>query len=387
VRFLTIIALLGVLGLAASSAGGGAVRTRAADPAVDAKKKCKYVIKVIHGHKRRVRVCHTVKPPPPPPPPPKAGDVVGSVTLGTTPQTGIERVAAGDGAVWVSVADTDVMRVDPGSMKVVATISSPLLESPPNVAVGHGAVWIADALAATDTDAQRGQLREVDPVSNQVLATIPVGRTPEGIAFTPGAVWTANHRSDEIESFRGTHTFSVSRVDLSSSSETARVAVEHRPDTASDWATFCCGPQGMTAGFGSVWVGDATSKDVYRVDPATNAVVATIPAPAGSKACGDLDADATGIWVAAGCDATTIWRIDPQTNTVSKTITLSGGTGQVASGLGSLWAVIKDWLVRIDPATGTVVGRTKIPGVNSFAIGDGVIWVGQGSKLLEFRPA
>ncbi len=33
-------------------------------PSTTEKKKCKIVIKVVHGHKRKVRVCHTVKPPP-----------------------------------------------------------------------------------------------------------------------------------------------------------------------------------------------------------------------------------------------------------------------------------------------------------------------------------
>jgi len=385
VRFLTIIVLLGALGLAASSAGGGAAVTRAAEPTVAAKKKCKWVTKVVHGRKRRVRVCHTVKPPPPPPPP-KAGTVVGSVTLGTTPQTGVVRIAAGDGAVLVSIADMDVMRIDPASMKVVATIESPLLEFPPNVAVGHGALWIADSIPATDKHPQGGQLRRVDESTNQVVATIPVGRTPEGVAFTPDAVWTANHRSDEPEGAPGAHTFSVSRVDLSSQTET-RIAVEHRPETFNDWDNFCCGPQGMTAGFGSVWVGDATSQSVYRVDPATNAVIATIHAPTDSQACGDLAADTTGIWVGGSCDTSVIWKIDPQTNTVSKTVDLSVDTGPIAVGLGSLWGVIEDWVVRIDPASGKVVGRTKIPGVDGIALGDGVVWLGQGSKLLAFRPA
>jgi len=387
VRFLTLLVLLGALGLAASSAVGGAAPTRATEPAFDSKKKCKYVIKVVHGHKRRVRVCHTVKPPPPPPPPPKAGDVVGSVSLGTGAQTEVQRIAAGDGAVWVSIADNDVMRVDPTSMQVVATLDSPDLELPPNVAVGHGAVWIADSLPATDRVPQAGQVRKVDEATNKVVATILVGRTPEGIAFTPGAVWTANHRSEEPEGTPGGHTFSVSRIDVSTETEAARIPVEHRAGLFSDNANFCCGPQGMTAGFGSVWVADTTPKTVYRIDPATNAVIATIQAPAHADACGDLAADASGIWVASGCNSNVIWRVDPHTNTVSKSVELPGPAGSLSAGLGSLWAVTQHRLSRIDPVSGAVTGHNKIVGASGLAVGDGVIWVGQGSKLLKIRPA
>lgn len=389
-RVLTFTVLLLASALVCVLASASARPTRV-HPAFVAKKRCKIVIKKIHGRKRKVRVCHTVKPPPPPPPPPPpietAGVIVGTVSLGSTPASAVQTLAAGDGAVWASRADMDVARIDPASMKVVTTISSPILEWASGLAVRDGALWIADALPATNAGPQSGQLRKVDEATNQVVATIPVGRSPEGMAFTPGSVWTANHRSDEVEGAPAPHTFSISRVDLASNTETARIPVEHRADKFDDWDNFCCGPQGMTAGFGSVWVGDATSNVVYRIDPSTNTVIATISPPEGSQACGDLASDATAIWVGAGCDSTTIWSIDPQTNTVSKTVQLSANTGPVATGLGSVWALIQDWLVRIDPATGTVVGKDNISGINGLAVGDGVVWVGQGSKLLEIRPA
>jgi len=81
-----------------------------------------------------------------------------------------------------------------------------------------------------------------------------------------------------------------------------------------------------------------------------------------------------------------IWRIDPQTNTVSKSIKLSDQTGQVAAGLGSVWAVTENKLWRLDPVCGAVTGRNTIAGANGIAVGDGVVWVGQGSKLLKITP-
>src|SRR5215212_9273165 len=64
-----------------------------------AKKRCKVVTRVVHGKKKRVRVCHgvkskprvvppTVKPPPPPPPspPPPVGTKSNPVPVGRTTQ-------------------------------------------------------------------------------------------------------------------------------------------------------------------------------------------------------------------------------------------------------------------------------------------------------------
>src|SRR5438876_9866762 len=49
---------------------------------------------------------------------------------------------------------------------------------------GNGAVWVA---RVSDNTVLR-----IDPQTNSVIATIPVGPQPEGIAVTPGAVWVVN---------------------------------------------------------------------------------------------------------------------------------------------------------------------------------------------------
>ena len=73
-----LLLLLAVVVVATASLGA------ATGPAASGKKKCKIVTRIVHGHKKKVRVCHTVKPkpkaeaadqaapPPPPPPPPPA---------------------------------------------------------------------------------------------------------------------------------------------------------------------------------------------------------------------------------------------------------------------------------------------------------------------------
>src|SRR5262249_5582279 len=148
-------------------------------------------------------------------------------------------------------------------------------------------------------------------------------------------------------------------------------------------------------GAGSVWVADATTNEVSRIDPATNAVTAHIANP-GHPACGSMAADDTGVWVTEGCGSEGLWRIDPASNSVAATIHLPGAAGDAQLAFGSVWvstgftsgsALSKETLTRIDPQTNRVVGWTNIPAAGPLAVGDGVLWMGSGSKLLELRPA
>lgn len=72
---------------------------------------------------------------------PSTGRVTGSVPLGQPPVD----VAVGDGTVWVAAYDGNVLGIDPTSQTVAATIPLGLrpLERPDAMAVGEGAVWVA----------------------------------------------------------------------------------------------------------------------------------------------------------------------------------------------------------------------------------------------------
>jgi YVTN family beta-propeller protein len=47
--------------------------------------------------------------------------------------------------------------------------------------VGAGAVWVANSAGRT--------VSRIDPATNQVVRTIPVGNVPVGIAIAGGLVW------------------------------------------------------------------------------------------------------------------------------------------------------------------------------------------------------
>jgi YVTN family beta-propeller protein len=65
----------------------------------------------------------------------------------------------------------------------VATI--PVGRAPWGVAVGSGAVWVANTVGGT--------VSRVDPGTNRVVATISVDASPNQIAVGEGSVWVAAH--------------------------------------------------------------------------------------------------------------------------------------------------------------------------------------------------
>jgi Tol biopolymer transport system component len=327
------------------------------------------------GKKVRLTVSKGPQKPPPPQLPP-AATVVGSMSLGAS---GAASLTYGAGSVWAVLGDgRTIGRIDPATLKVTATITNPLTtEWAPAIAYGNGAIWVSEPIPGAGSASPTGALVRIDPATNAVVATIPVGRSPEGMAFTPGAVWTANHRSDQPQTAAPPHTFSVSKVDVAANQETKRVVVETRADTGSPDTNFCCGPQGATAGAGSVWVADTTPGQgfVSRINPATGAVIAKITNP-GVDACGSMAADDTSVWITQSCDGPQLWRIDPATNTVAATILLDGVGGDVQVGLGSVWVSTAVTNNAAEKSTLTRIGRGG-PGLPSSK---------QGEENMQVKP-
>src|SRR5829696_6614994 len=99
----------------------------------------------------------------------KAGTLVGQVPL----EARSGQVAVGDGAVWVANSlDNSLSRIDASSGRPVATI--PVGGSPSGVAAGLGAVWV--------TNAGDNTVARISPSSNAVVRPIPVGNGPKAIA-------------------------------------------------------------------------------------------------------------------------------------------------------------------------------------------------------------
>jgi YVTN family beta-propeller protein len=226
-------------------------------------------------------------------------------------------------------------------------------------------------------------VHRVDPSTNRVVATIPLGTpstqgrvAPLGAAATADAIWIANRWGTE-DAPDG----SVMRIDPATNRVVAIVPLGSSPEVG--------GPTGIAAGTNAVWAGVPSTKSVVRIDPATNSVVATIPGFACAE--GQLAANESGVWV-ADCDA--VRYVDGRTNTITRTIPIDGAIGYgvrgIGLGFGSLWAEHGP-LVRIDPASGAVIGRLRLPPAYtwteySLAFGFGSIWARRGESVIRVAP-
>jgi streptogramin lyase len=113
----------------------------------------------------------------------------------------------------------------------------------------------------------------------------------------------------------------------------------------------------VAAGAGAVWVGGLNV--TYRVNPATNKVVATIPTP-GTDEFSQLAVGAGSVWVSGGNGPgyqLGVYRINPQTSKVTAFIDLqkTGLLGPIAIAYGSVW-VTGGNLYRVNPRTNRIVG-------------------------------
>jgi YVTN family beta-propeller protein len=152
---------------------------------------------------------------------PQTGKVVGTVA------TSVVEIAAGpNGVVWGlrPPPDTAVVRIDPGTEAVTATIKIP---SPglADIAVGAGAVWASDGEA--------GVVWRIDPGPPVRQRTVPVEKGVDSLAFGAGSVWAVNP-------FQGT----ISRIDPSTNLVSETIPVGGTP-------------RDVTVGGGEVWVSDA----------------------------------------------------------------------------------------------------------------------------------
>ena len=99
-----------------------------------------------------------------------------------------EDIAADEGGAWVLGAG-EVTKIDARTNRVATRIEL-AAESTTALAVGAGAVWVADALG--------GSIWRIDPGDNHVLRQIPLQPGVRSIAFGQGSLWATNEVTDKI---------------------------------------------------------------------------------------------------------------------------------------------------------------------------------------------
>ena len=152
-------------------------------------------------------------------------------------------------------------RIDPVSGNVTTTVPAGGL--PDGIAVGPGAVWVANG--------QDGTVTRIDPATGQPSGPVFVGAGPAGIAVTPSAVWVANSLD-----------LSVTKLDPAIGRVTATIPVGD-------------GPHAIVAGRDGVWVSDEFDATLAHIDPGTGQVRKIL---VGSSPHG-LALTNSGVWVGA----------------------------------------------------------------------------------------
>jgi DNA-binding beta-propeller fold protein YncE len=118
----------------------------------------------------------------------------------------------------------------------------------------------------------------------------------------------------------------------------------------------------MTVAFGSLWVANCKGGNLYRIDVKTANVQAIIPTGiANPKGETNVVAGAGSIWVPSD-GAGKIAKIDPATNAVTASVNVDPGTFYLVFGFDALWAVSSDQqsLQKVDPKTDALVGKAKL---------------------------
>jgi serine/threonine-protein kinase len=231
-----------------------------------------------------------------------------------------------------------------GQPKAVATIK--VGKGPDGVAVSGGHVFVANQ--------QDGTLSVIDPEANEVIGDpIDAGSRPDGVVAGKGVVWMAGAGSDSVRRFQAAGEIVP----------TAKVPVGDRPEA-------------ISLGKQLVWVANVNDNTVNRIDRATPSIVGS-PIGVGSKPSG-IFVGRRFVWVANNGDDT-VTRIDPSTaEVIGDPIAVGKEPRGVIETEGFAWIANSGdgTVTRLDRKTGKVVGTTKV-GNNprQLAFGNGFVWV------------
>jgi serine/threonine-protein kinase len=255
------------------------------------------------------------------------------------------RIAAGSEKIWVlSEPEGTLTRIDAESDEITGAPID-LGKGVAAVAVGGGSVWV--------TDARTGELLRVDDETGAVTQRIPVGGHPGPLAYGGGRVWVADRDGAGITAVnaKGGH---VVRRRLG-------------PHTA---------PLRLATGAGSLWVSSATTGQVHHIGLGAFAIGKSIPA--GRHPAGITVADGL-IWVADARSGSVI-RVDPSVQAVSGSpVEVGERPGGIDAGTSAVWVTLagEDAVRRLELPSGEPDGgRVAVgPEPAAVAVGESAVWV------------
>lgn len=256
---------------------------------------------------------------PTPPPPPPAADLPDFVS-GSLDLPSPDWLAAGAGAIWVKLDSGRILRIDPRSMEIVATIeradASEDFDLCQGIAFAGDAVW-----SCAGPDVVR-----IDP-STDVATILPIRKVRDqgSIPFAGGKVWFLDGDADRL--------VGVDPLTLEA-------------DVTIELGSPCSDVDGVAD---MLWVACERDDVVRRVDIARGEVGDEVTLDGASM----LAVSADRVWVAASAG---IVAIDPTSMTVGDPVAKPGTVHRIRVGPSGVWVRAgAPYLTLIDPL-GSVVG-------------------------------
>jgi DNA-binding SARP family transcriptional activator/ABC-type transport system substrate-binding protein/streptogramin lyase len=252
----------------------------------------------------------------------RRGDVVRDV-----PIRGTKLVRFGAGSLWSLSSDGELVRLDPKTGGVIATIG--LGVEPSGIAFGAGSLWV--------TGRHSPILFRIDPSVNEIVDRfrLPmkgvITDLTGDVAIGAGSVWVG-HGAYNPGAW-------VERLD---------------PDTGRVQRRFSIlagDVDHLAFGAGALWVASTPSGELRKIDPRTNNVVLT------RRLQPELCCTAVGggyVWAATNPGGD-VWKLTSE-GTLLRTIELSSAVEQLTYAQGALWATLggSGNVVRIDPTTSSI---------------------------------
>ena len=244
---------------------------------------------------------------------------------------GLFPLASGGGSIWIATLDgRSVYRLNPSTTKITARFRLRHDICGCRVGFGGGAFWLVATSGSADP---APQIVRIQAATGTVTSRVLKGLSAPlyvGIVYGAGAVWAS------VEG-------KIVRVDPHTLRVKTRIGL---PGGLRPWE--------IAFGAGAVWV--TAGNKLFRIDTRANRVVAAVRLPGLG---GELAASPGGVGLTTRNDPSNatppavLWRVDPQTNTRAGEVDLgvTTGMGDVAIGDG-VWTTLPDahLLVRVAPA-------------------------------------
>ena len=257
----------------------------------------------------------------------------------TTPAVGglqSGRPVPGFGSMWLPTTG-GLLRFDLASGAQTATITVPggsvdrTAQFLSDVAISDDGVW-------TLSQGEQPALVRIDPATNDIADTFPIGDAPRSVGYGNGSLWVTHAGQDR---------FAVTRHDPASGQEQARTPLGFEPGV-------------IQVGASGVWVnGQAT------------------PDGPGPRA-----------WMVAHLDQTDASLLAEIAVTAAQTRTFYFEFTDLALTADAAWVTTPDGLVRIDAATNTVTERYDRPNTGGITADGQHVWISdRDARTIEQLPA